>query len=66
MFDGLFESKRFWMAVATILFVLVRDKAALPVTEDQVNQIVMAIAAWIVGDSLRATTSSKAKLTATS
>lgn len=52
--QDLVKSKRFWAAIAAILVVVVRDKFPnLPFSEDQISQIVMVVAAWIVGDSLR-------------
>jgi ribosomal protein L14 len=48
---ALIGSRRFWAAVASIIFVSIKDK--LPLSEEQVTAIVMAIGAWIVGESLR-------------
>lgn len=48
---NLIQSKRFWAAVSSVLVVLAADR--LPFTEQQINDIVMVIAVWIVGDSLR-------------
>ena len=47
-------SKRFWMAVAGVIGVVLTQYT--PITQEQVNDIVMLIAAWIIGDSFRATT----------
>jgi hypothetical protein len=55
--NQLIKSKRFWAAVAGIAASLLRDK--LPISEDQITEIVMVLAAWIVGDSLRSTAGSK-------
>ena len=44
---GLFNSRRFWVSIAGVVFVL-------GITQDQVNQIVLLGGAWVVGDSLRA------------
>ena len=49
----LFKSKRFWVAVAGVLASLLKDK--LPISGDQITEIVLVLAAWIVGDSLRST-----------
>lgn len=46
------KSKRFWAAVATLL-VVVLGKLGLDIDEATVQNIVMVVAAWIVGDSLR-------------
>ena len=47
----LFKIKRFWAAAATIAVVVLKDR--LPITEDQIQQLVYVIGAWIVGDSVR-------------
>jgi hypothetical protein len=52
---SLIQSRRFWLALSGILFV-VTDHFGLPVSEDQVQTVIMLVAAWIIGDSLRATT----------
>ena len=57
--DKLLSSKRFWLAVAGVATVLLRDQFELPVTEEQVQDVVLLVAAWIVGDSLRATDPAK-------
>lgn len=49
----LFKSKRFWLAVGSAIAVALKDY--LPLSEEQVQQIVMVIGAWIIGDSLRQT-----------
>jgi hypothetical protein len=45
------KSRRFWASVASIAVVVLKDK--LPLTEDQITGLIMAIGAWIVGESLR-------------
>lgn len=50
----IFKSKRFWIAVSGVVAVVLKDK--LPFSEDQLQQIILLAATWIVGDSLRATT----------
>jgi hypothetical protein len=47
----LFKSKRFWAAAATIAVVVLKDR--LPLSEDQIQELVWVVAAWIVGDSVR-------------
>lgn len=54
-FNDLFKSKRFWASVASVAIVLLKDKIPLGLTDEQLTQIVMAVGAWIVGDSLRST-----------
>lgn len=52
--NGLFESRRFWLAVGGVVTVLA-EQFGLPLTEDQVQMIITVIATWILGDSLRKT-----------
>lgn len=52
------ESKRFWAAVATVIAVIANTYFNLP--EEEVQNIVMVVVAWIVGDSLRSAIQSKA------
>ena len=47
------QSKRFWLSVASVFAIAIKDY--LPLTDEQVKQIVLAIGAWIIGDSLRST-----------
>jgi hypothetical protein len=47
----LFKSKRFWAAAATVAVVVLKDR--LPLSEDQIQELVWVVAAWIVGDSVR-------------
>lgn len=49
----LLRSKRFWAAAVSLVAVIAGDK--LPFSEDQLLEIVLVVAAWIVGDSMRAT-----------
>ena len=51
--NEVFKSKRFWIAVSGVVAVVLQDK--LPFSEDQLQQIILLAATWIVGDSLRAT-----------
>lgn len=51
---ALLLSKRFWAAVAGVVLVVVQN-FGLPISEDQVQILVMLIASWIVGDSIRST-----------
>lgn len=50
---SVWTSKRFWAAVAGVLGVVLQEYT--PISQDQVNDMVMLIAAWIIGDSFRAT-----------
>lgn len=51
--NSLLASRRFWAALASLAVTLLQDR--LPLSPDQITQIILAIGAWIVGDSLRAT-----------
>ncbi len=51
MFNDVLKSKRFWVAVASVIAVVLKDK--LPVSEADLTNIVLVAASWIVGDSLR-------------
>ena len=52
--QGLFGSRRFWVAVGGVLFV-VFDGLGVGLTAEQINHVVLVAGAWIVGDSLRVT-----------
>jgi hypothetical protein len=49
--EGLFKSKRFWVSLATVLVVVLKDK--VPLTEDQIQILVYTVGAWVVGESIR-------------
>ena len=49
---SLLLSKRFWAAVAGVVFLLT-DAFGLPLTQDQVQGIVLMIASLILGDTIR-------------
>lgn len=49
--DGLLKSKRFWAAAAVVAVVILKDKT--PLTEQQIQELVLAVGAWIVGESIR-------------
>ena len=49
----LFGSRRFWLAVGGVAFVIF-DGLGLGLSAEQVNHVVLLGGAWIVGDSLRA------------
>jgi hypothetical protein len=59
--NAIFQSKRFWLTVASVIVVALKDVIPVELTADQVTQIVLAIGAWIVGDSLRATNPNERK-----
>jgi hypothetical protein len=47
----LVKSKRFWAALAMVITAILKDR--VPLSEDQIQQLVWVVAAWIVGDSVR-------------
>jgi hypothetical protein len=51
VFRALIKSRRFWTAVAAIAVVVLKDR--LPISPEQITDIVYLIGAWIVGESLR-------------
>ena len=51
--SGLFSSRRFWVAIGGVVFV-VFDALGTGISPEQVNHVVLLGGAWIVGDSLRA------------
>lgn len=54
---GSLESKRVWLAIGSLLFVVFKDK--VPLTEQQFQEILLMIATLIVGDSLRSVSPEK-------
>ena len=49
--ESLFKSKRFWVLLAAVAVVVLKDK--VPLTEDQIQILVYAVGAWVVGESIR-------------
>ena len=50
-FSNLVKSKRFWAAAAMVAVVVLKDR--VPLSEQQITEIVLAVGAWIVGESIR-------------
>jgi|TARA_R110000744_G_scaffold46889_9_gene103482 hypothetical protein len=50
---ALFKSRRFWTAIGSVVIVVAQDTLGLG--PEVANRIVALAVAWIVGDSLRAT-----------
>lgn len=48
----IFVSKRFWAAVVALLVVILNE-FGLNVDQETLNNFVMVVVGWIVGDSLR-------------
>ena len=51
---SLIASRRFWVAVGGVAFVIF-DGLGLGLTVEQINHVALVAGAWIVGDSLRVT-----------
>lgn len=49
--NSLIKSRRFWATVASVAVIAFKDR--LPIPEDQITNIVLAIGAWVAGESLR-------------
>lgn len=52
-FDSLWRSRRFWVAAAGVAVVVLKEAVGVPLSEDQITQLVLLGASWIVGESLR-------------
>jgi len=53
--QALFQSRRFWVAVAGIVAVTTESLGVTTLSSDQIQNIVLLCASWIVGDSVRKT-----------
>ena len=53
--QALLQSRRFWVAVAGVLAVTTESLGVTTLNSDQIQNIVLLCASWIVGDSLRKT-----------
>jgi hypothetical protein len=51
--DSLIRSRRFWIAAAGVAVVVLKETMAIPLTEEQITQVVLLVGSWIVGESLR-------------
>ena len=51
--DSLVRSRRFWVAAAGVAVVVLKEAIGVPLSEDQITQLVLLGASWIVGESLR-------------
>lgn len=52
---ALVQSRRFWVAVAGIITVMGNDLGLFNLSQDQVTNVVLLCASWVVGDSIRKT-----------
>ena len=50
---GLLKSRRFWIAITSVVVVIMNDAFGIP--EDTANNIAAIGVSWIVGDSIRTT-----------
>ena len=53
--QALLQSRRFWIAVAGVLAVTTESLGVTTLNSDQIQNIVLLCASWIVGDSVRKT-----------
>lgn len=53
--QALLQSRRFWVAVSGLVVAIGNDGLGLNLSQDTVDLVVMALSAWVVGDSLRKT-----------
>ncbi len=53
--QALLQSRRFWVAVAGVVAVATESLGVTTLSSDQIQNIVLLCASWIVGDSLRKT-----------
>ena len=51
--DSIVRSRRFWVAAAGVAVVVLKEAIGVPLSEDQITQLVLLGASWIVGESLR-------------
>lgn len=49
--NSVLKSKRFWLTAAAIAVVVLKDKTGL--TDEQLTELVLAVGALVVGDSIR-------------
>lgn len=53
--QALLQSRRFWVAVAGVLAITTESLGVTTLNSDQIQNIVLLCASWIVGDSVRKT-----------
>ena len=53
--QALLQSRRFWVALAGVLAVTTESLGVTTLNSDQIQNIVLLCASWIVGDSVRKT-----------
>jgi hypothetical protein len=53
--QALLQSRRFWVAVAGVLAVTTESLGITTLNSEQIQNIVLLCASWIIGDSVRKT-----------
>jgi hypothetical protein len=51
--DSLVRSRRVWVAAAGVAVVFLKEAVGVPLSEEQITQLVLLAGSWIVGESLR-------------
>ena len=49
------KSRRFWAAMVTSVIVAFNETLGLNLTPEQINNLVMVVGAWVIGDSMNKT-----------
>lgn len=49
--NSVLKSKRFWLTAAAVAVVVLKDKTGL--SDEQLTELVLAVGALVVGDSIR-------------
>jgi hypothetical protein len=52
---AMIQSRRFWIAVSGILAVISNDLGITDMTPEQIQNVTILLASWILGDSIRET-----------
>jgi hypothetical protein len=47
------KSRRFWLMIGGVAVAVFKEQLGLPLTDQQITEIVLLIGSWIVGESLR-------------
>lgn len=52
--DGqILKSKRFWLAIGSVIFVILNEKLGLDVSQETINSALMVIMTLIAGDTFK-------------
>jgi hypothetical protein len=61
--NDLLKSRRFWASATSIILVVFKDQITkLGLSEEQVSQVVLVVASWVVGESLRSSSTPKVEV----